>query len=180
MKSDLLKFILTFCFILFLYFPAEAECREKFVLALVKKDSSETAYIKKGKRIEVVTAKANYEGRVKCIDNNSILVGNDWILLNDILLIVDPNNRPKVQDVLAWPMIGSGVLIGGVGILMATGNSDDHFEDAEETRSFVIGLTMIAAGTGLTYGGIILKSKNTVNDDIYYSSKTHDFIIKKT
>lgn len=178
MRSAILKFLLNFCFLIFLFFPAEAECRETYVLAMVKKDSSETAYIKKGKRIEVVTAKANYEGKVKCIGNNSILVGNDWILLNDILLIVDPNNQPKVQDALAWPMIGSGLLIGGVGTLMAAGNPD--FEDSEDTRSFVIGLTMIAAGTGLTYGGIKLKSKNTVNDDIYYSPKTHDFIVKQT
>ena len=167
---------LLFCLCFFTGGLVSAQCDRQNVLTLIKKDSSGMATLRKGARIEVIAGRHNYSGRLECVGDSAILVEGQWIGLSAIELLTDPNESFKWRNIVAWPMIGAGLALGGIGIAVAASPPEEQSPvDEEVDNSWLGGLVLVGVGAGLTWVGLKLVGRESVNNDLYYSPGGYHF-----
>lgn len=154
-----------------------AQCLRKQHLAAIKQDSSTVNILETGKNLEVITDRHNFRGKLTCVEDDRIKIDKTWIHIEQVQLIIDPNESFKVNDAVALPLKYAGIVVSAIGATLATSSIAGLTHDEEGAFTQLAGgLALLGLGSGLGFSARRIASKKILGDDIFYSGKEYHFI----
>ena len=126
----------------FFFMLCNSAVAQKNGILLTSKTDDDTEFFNENKRVKIKTIDGkNHTGRIKIVDENSIRIGND-------LIIIDSITKIRSQSLLSVLSAGAYYVLGGS--LIASGLSS---KEMLAPVTVILGVIAIGAGVGIQAKG---------------------------